>query len=136
MVRSGEVLWQRAANLDNWYSLPDQDLPEEAAPRRRSLKQIMKEIFASLPKRVVDDDDPERDEWRRNLAAVGDNDTWVEFCPFVLSMHEDGWELADGDPICNWAGNTFEKVYPVDVAAAVVARRIRRELKKKAVGNA
>ncbi len=124
LVHHGEVIWQRAANMDNWYRLPGQKFPRLAAPRKRTLKDLVREIRKILPANAGV-------EWT-SVDSMGDVDVWVEFCPFVLSMEEDGWELADGDPICNWCGNTFSNKYPMDVDAKVIVRKIRRELRSRA----
>lgn len=125
MVESGTVVWRRAANLDNWYRLPEQDFPPEAAVRKRSLRQMMAEIVAALPSDFLDRfPESKRDQRLPKLGNIGQDDVWVDFCPFVLSAVAEGWELADGDPICNWCGNTFRRVFPLDVEAIEIAKVI------------
>jgi len=119
MVKKGAVGWQRASNLDNWYKLPGQRFPREAKRRTRTLKALVTEVLDLMHDWAIEE---------QIHIDIADNDCWVAFSPFVLSEHEDGWELADGDPICNWCGNTFEKVYPMDVPAEVIVRKIKRQI--------
>jgi len=135
MVRRGEVEWQHAANMDNWYGLPEQEFPEGTAPRKRTLRSLMGEILSLMSeedfygKEEIDarPDFQVKDEWVENFAEIKPDDAWVEFCPFVLTMHEDGWELADGDPICNWCFNTFTEMFPMDVEAATIVERMKKK---------
>lgn len=123
MVRLGDVHYRRASNLSNWYGLPGQPWPRSSRPRKRTLDRLLKEVFSFLPAVAIAVIDAP--------SEIGEADMWVEFCPFVLLMTEDGWELADGDPICNWCSNTFTKKYPMDVDPKVIARKIVLELKKQ-----
>ncbi len=100
----------------------------------RTLKQMMKELFKVLPPILVYKNSiPDGhicNYWKQNVEDIEDDHVWVNFCPFVLTRHEDGWELAD-DPFCSWAFNTFSQKYPMDVDVSVIARRIEEELKKE-----
>lgn len=120
LVKSREVIHRRSLDLCNWYKLPSQRWPKAATRRKRTLKSLLMEVLALLPE--------ETDIERPDCNEVEDDDLWVELCPFVLSAISGGWELADGDPICNWCFNTFTVEYPLDVDAKVIARRIRKEL--------
>ncbi len=138
MVERNEVIWQRSANMDNWYKLPGQRFPKEAKPRARSLQSLAKEVLACLLRdlsKKLQDRFTEahtltiKEEWSECYGASDSDDCWIQFYPCVISMDEDGWELADGEPTCNWAGHTFTKKYPTGVDAEKIARRILRELK-------
>ncbi len=83
---------------------------------KRTLKSLFDEVLALLPAGAINA------EWAD--VVIDPDDAWVEFYPFVLSKLEDGWELADGDPICNWAGQTFGDHYPEDADAKLIAERI------------
>lgn len=122
LVKSGDVHYIRAKNMDNWYKLPHQKWPEEVEIRERSLKQIMDELINKIP------DDIKCKIELNNISNIKDGDLWVEFCPFVLSAYESGWELADGDPNCNWCGNTFTQVYDFDVDVEEIIDKITSKI--------
>ncbi len=100
--------------------------------RKRTLKQMTKAVLKLLPPRfthvwVRDKKVPIENKTIWN--TIEDDDVWVDFCPFVLSRTKKGWELADGDPVCNWCGNSFTKIYPVDVDASVIAKKVMQQWK-------
>ena len=116
MVRKGYVEYQRAANMDNWYGLSGQRFPRVARKRSRTLREMAVAVYALTGDLVREKPD---------FDGIGDADVWVEIEPFVLSLHEKGWEVADGDPVCNWCFNTFEKVFPMNVSPIKIARSMR-----------
>lgn len=121
MVEGGEVIWRLASNQDNWYGLPGQEFPPDAAPRTRTLRSLVDEVLALLPR-------AKRESLLKDGGIEGPN--IIEFGLFNLSAVEEGWELTDGDPINGWAFMSFHKTYPIDVDAAVIARKILREWKR------
>lgn len=131
LVDSDAVLCVRDRSQDVWYKLPGQKLPPCDKPARRSFANMVCAVYRSLPDKVAGKNiEPKRD--------IGIDDVWhsfaeYEFLGVTLSIEGDGWELADGDPVCNWCGQTFTKKYPADVDPAIIARRIVRELKKQAL---
>jgi hypothetical protein len=63
---------------------------------------------------------------------IGKKDVRHEFAlngaMISLTQEDDGFHLRDGDPICNWCGNTFDQRYPLDADASKLAARVLREL--------
>lgn len=128
MVSSGEVRWRQAENMDNWYALPGQRFP--CKERKRSLKSLVKEVLGiagvKLRKKI---EDFAGEKCKEIVSAIEKDDCWAEVGPFVIEKREEGWGLLDGDPICNWCGNTFDKDYLMDVEAAKIVRKMQSQLK-------
>lgn len=124
MVESKEIIWRRAKNMDNWYALPGHNFPPEADVRKVNLASFVKDVIAALSPEVLDGIET------MHVNDISDDDAWVEIFPFVIQMDEDGWELADGDPICNWAGNTFTEKFSIDVDPGDVAKLITSRQKE------
>ena len=130
LIESGEVLYRRDRAQTVWYLLPGQRLPRCKEPAVMPFPKLVKALYRLLGGAVSD----KRDE-------VGPDDAWHEFEPpnrdgsCTLTNEGDYWELADGDPICYWAGLTFCKEYAYDISPAVIAKRIVRALKDQARRN-
>jgi hypothetical protein len=97
-------------------------------PRGREMKALMERLLPLVTDEMLKSFDGNRTEWERNVSDIEPGDSWVEFCPFVLTAEVDGWELADGDPICNWCFNTFTEKFPHDVEPQALLDRMLRSL--------
>jgi len=128
LVESGEVRYQRDRQQTVWYLLPGQELPDVEGPSVPSFRSICQKIYDLLSDTEVD---------QSHLADIGSDDCWHEFMEsggegsLTLELEGDGFSLADGDPICNWCGNTFTEHYPEDVDPATIVKRIVHELREQ-----
>ena len=69
-----------------------------------------------------------REDWEERINGIEPADTWVEFYPFALVAVRGGWELADGDPICDWCANTFREQFPHEVEPQALLDRMLQSL--------
>lgn len=96
------------------------------ATTRSSFQSIVKAVYKLLGDHLRIGD---------GYGRCNRSDVWHEFTAkekphhcVTLQREEDGWHLRDGDPICNWCFNTFDKRYDFSTSPEVIAHRIRREL--------
>ena len=84
---------------------------------RRTLKSLCAELSEVAP-----DIFPES-----GVAAIESGHRFAEFHPFTVLVKDDGWELADGDPVCNWCFNTFFKSFDHDTPAKKIVKFARKK---------
>jgi len=99
-----------------------------AKNRGLELKALMNRLLPLVTDEMLKSFDADRNEWEKNVNDIEPCDAFVEFCPFVLTASDGGWELADGDPICNWCCNTFSEEFTHDVAPQAILDRMLQSL--------
>lgn len=101
--------------------------------RGHELKRLMNHLISLVTDEMLKSFNADRNEWEDSIYEIQPDSDWVEFCPFVLMAVPEGWELADGDPICNWCCNTFTERFPRDVETQEILDRMLRSVNEELI---
>ena len=89
--------------------------------KRRKLYPLLQKVYELLDGIILKEEFGKNDAWHEFYDLEGNHS-------ITIQIESDGFHMLDGDPICGWCGNTFDKKYPFDVSPSTIANKIKFEL--------